>query len=242
MKRLKSLTNICTLAMVLAMVATLVGCSNSPAPSTNPVRVATRSRPNITDGRRLSDGANKLMDAMNKPTKSFHFSFKGQENINDKYPRDKTQAPQVGPVTVQADISPEEIDLTETRGTTTKTTKAKKGDEMAWAMANLVTLGVMTSPNLVIAMGSSVTSPPSTDLVGSVPADKFVFDTTAVTPSQKMGLEAAHMILTSIKDCKGTAWIAKGSGQLIKFNIDADYLDKNEHAWKEHYEGEVTPK
>ena len=83
----------------------------------------------MTDARRLSDGANKLMDAMNKPTRSFHFSFKGQENIS----KDKTQPPQVGPVALQADISPEEINLTETRGSTTKTSKAKKGDEMNWA-------------------------------------------------------------------------------------------------------------
>ena len=88
---------------------------------------------------------------------------------------------------LQADISPEEINLTETRGSTTKTSKAKCGDEMNWAMANLTTLGVMTSPNLVIAVGASVTSPPSTDLVGTTPADKFTFDTAAATPSQKMG-------------------------------------------------------
>ena len=190
--------------------------------------------PNMTDARRLSDGASKLMDAMKKPTESFHFSFKGQSiNLSE----DKTQPPQVGPVALQADISPEEINLTETRGSTTKTSKAKKGEEINWDMANLTTLGVMTSPNLVIAVGSTVTSPPSTDLVGATPADKFTFDTTAATPSQKMGLEAARMVLTTIKDCKGTAWIAKDSGLLIKFNIDADYLDKNNHAWKEHYEG-----
>ena len=76
-----------------------------------------------------------------------------------RVPRQDAQ-PQVGPVTLQADISPEEIDLTETRGSTTKTSKAKCGDEMNWGMANLTTLGVMTSPTLVIAVGSSVTSPP----------------------------------------------------------------------------------
>jgi hypothetical protein len=113
---------------------------------------------------------------------------------------------------------------------------------MNWAMANLTTLGTMTSPNFVIAVASAVAAPPSTDLVGATPADKFTFDTTTATPSQKMGLDAARMVLTTIKDCKGTAWIAKESGLLIKFNVDADYLDKYNRAWKEHYEGEVTPK
>ena len=113
---------------------------------------------------------------------------------------------------------------------------------MSWAMANLSTLGVMTSPDFAIALGSSVTSPPTTDLVGGTPADKFSFDTTAATPAQKKGLEAARVVLTTIRDCKGTAWIARDSGLLIKFNIDVDYQDQNDHAWKEHYEGEVTPR
>jgi len=65
-------------------------------------------------------------------------------------------------------------------------------------MANLATLGAVTSPNLVIAVGSSVAGPPSTDLVGTSPADKFTFDTTTATASQKMGLDAAHMILTIV--------------------------------------------
>jgi hypothetical protein len=57
-----------------------------------------------------------------------------------------------------------------------------------------------------------------------------------------MGLAAARMVLTTIGDCKGMVWIAKDSGLLIRFNVDADYRDQNNHAWKEHYEGEVTPK
>jgi hypothetical protein len=226
----------------LMLVAALLACSNNSTPTVRSAPATRTSQPNMTDARRLSDGANKLMDAMNKPTRSFHFSFTGQENINDKFLRDQTQQPQVGPVVLQADISPEEINLTETRGSTTKTSKAKKGDELDWSMANLTTLGVMTSPDFVIAVGSSVASPPSTDLVGATPADKFTFDTATATPSQKVGLEAARMVLTTIKDCKGTAWIAKDSGLLIKFNIDADYLDKYNRAWKEHYEGDVTPK
>ncbi len=222
----------------LTLVAALFACNSNSTPVVRSVPAPRGSMPNITDAKRLSDGANKLMDAMNKPTISFHFSFKGQENIS----KDRTQPPKVGPVAIQADISPEEISLTETRGSTTKTSKVRKSDAINWDMANLTTLGVMTNPDFVIALGSSVTSPPSTDLVGTAPADKFTFDTTTATPSQKMGLEAARAVLTTIRDCKGKAWIAKDSGLLIKFNIDADYVDRYNHAWKEHYEGDVTPK
>jgi hypothetical protein len=226
----------------LVLVAALVGCKSNPAPVKSAASTSATGIPTHSDARRLSDGANKLIDAMSKPTKSFHFAFKGQENINNKYLRDRTQAPAVGPVDLQADISPDELDLTETRGQTKKATKAKKGDEMNWAMANLTLLGVMTSPNFSIAIGSTVASSPSADMVGTTLADKYTFDTTTATGSQKMGLDVARAMLTSIKECKGTAWIARDSGELVKFNIDSDYLDKNGHAWKEHYEGEVTPK
>lgn len=222
----------------LMLVAALLACNDSSTPVATSVPASKASMSNLTDTKRLSDGANKLMEAMNKPTGSFHFSFKGQVNISG----DKTQPPTVGPVELQADISPEEINLTETRGSTTKTSKAKKGDGLNWGMANLSTIEVMTGPDLVIAFGATVTPPPSIDLVGTTPADKFTFDTTTATPPQKMGLEAARAVLTNIKESKGTAWIAQDSGLLIKFNIDADYLDRNNHAWKEHYEGEVTPK
>ena len=196
----------------------------------------------MPDSRRLSSGANKLLDAITKPTQAFHFSFKGQENINDKYPRDKTQAPEVGPVTLEADVSPDERDLVETRGQTKTESKAKKGEEMNWAMANLTLIGVLTDVNFSIALGSTLASSPSTDTVGTTIVDKYTYDTTLANPSQKMGLDVARGMLTSIKESKGTAWIAKDSGELVKFNIDTDYLDKDGHAWKEHYEGEVTPK
>jgi len=232
------------LAAACVLAVTLAGCKSNPAPVTGSASApATRAAShNVSDARRLSEGANKLVEAMSKPTKSFHFSYKGQENISEKYMRDKTQAPEVGPVDLEADISPDEVDMTQTRGQTTKVSKAKKGDEMNWAMMSLTLIGVVTSPNFSLAISSSVASSPSPDMVGTTPADKYTFDTSTATGPQKMGLDVARSMLTNIKETKGTAWIAKDSGELVKFNIDTDYVDKNGHAWQEHYEGEVTPK
>jgi hypothetical protein len=232
-----------SLAGLLWAVA-LVGCKSNPVSVENRANAPKprASTPDMTDSKRLSNGANKLLDAMNKPTQSFHFSYQGQENINDKYPRDKTQAPIVGPVTLEADISPEETDIVETRGQTKTTSKAKKADTLNWAMGNLALLGVMTNVNFSIAIGSTVTSSPTSEMVGTTLADKYTYDTTLANPTQKMALDMARAMLTSIKDSKGTAWISKDSGQMVKFNIDTDYLGKDGHAWKEHYEGLVTPK
>jgi hypothetical protein len=228
----------------LVWAVAFLGCKTKPVPVENAANApkARASTPNMTDSSRLSNGANKLLEAMSKPTQSFHFSYKGEENINDKYPQDKTQAPQLGPVTLEADISPEETDIVETRGQTKTTSKAKKADALSLAMANMALLGVMTNVNFSIALGSAVTSAPSNEMVGTAVADKFTYDTTLANPTQKTGLDIARAMLTTIKDSKGTAWISKDSGQMVKFNIDTDYLDKAGHAWKEHYEGEVTPK
>ena len=228
----------------LAVAVVLVGCKSHPAPVENSVNrpQPQTSRPNMTDSRRLSNGANKLLDAMTKPTQSFHFSFQGQQNLNDKYPQDKTQAPKVGPLTVEADISPDERDIVETRGQTKTTSKVSKADGLNWAMANMTFLGIMANVNFSIAIGSAVASSPSSDLVGTTVADKYTYDTTLANPTQKMGLDMARAMLTTIKESKGTAWISKDTGQMVKFNIDTDYLDKDGHAWKEHYEGVVTPK
>jgi len=241
MRRANRYTKVVAMPVGFILLATLSGCSKNSTPRAGS-SAPEASRPNLTDARRLSDGASKLMDAMNKPKASFHFSFQAQENLNDSLMTDQTQQPQVGPVALQAEVSPEEIVMTETRGSTTRTFKAKKGEDTNWAMANMTTLGIMTSPNLVVAVASAIAAAPSTDFIGATLADKFTFDTTAATPSQKVGLNAARLVLSTIKDCKGTAWIAKDSGLLIKFNIDADYSDKYDRAWKEHYEGEVTPK
>ncbi len=242
MNRVKSYRRVWATLAGLMVAGALLGCSKKAGPTTNPSSSFEASGPNMTDVRRLNNGATKLIDAMNKPTTSFHFSFKGQENIDDRFAADQTQQPLVAPVALEADISPEELDLVETRGSTKREIKAKWGDETNWAMANVTTLGTLTNPNLVIAVASGVATPPVADLVGLAPADEYTFDTSAATPSQKVGLKAARMVLSTIKDCKGTAWISKDSGVLIKFNIDADYVDRYNRAWREHYEGEVTPK
>jgi hypothetical protein len=223
----------------LMFAATTAACNNNPAPVVTNVTVPPASSEIYrTDAQRLSNGASKLIEGMRRPTVSFHFSYKGRENLNVN----RTKPPQVGLVGLQADISPEEITVIQTRSGISKTSKAKYGDEVNWGMANLMTLGAMTHPTLVIAMGASVTSPPVSDMVGRTLADKFTFDTSSATESQKIGLQRARMVVSSIRDCRGTAWIANESGLLVKFNLDADYTDKNSYSWQEHYEGEVTPK
>ena len=125
----------------LSLLSILAACNNTTAPRPVSEPASRAAAPDLTDAQRLSDGAGKLTDAMKHPTAKFHFDYKGQENLTGN----KAKPPQVGPVFLQAEISPQEISLRETRGATTRTSKATNGDELGWSMANLTTLGVMTA-------------------------------------------------------------------------------------------------
>jgi hypothetical protein len=228
-------------AAALATVL-IVGCNNQPPQVFTTQSERSVPNTNATDTRRLSDGVNKLIDAMNTPDRSFRFSFKGQENINDNYAHDKAQRPVVGPVSLDVAVSALELDLKEKRGKSVKQSKATMENQTSWKMAHLVILRVMTKPNLVIAAGSTLAEPPANDIVGGTIADKYSFDTTTATGNQKRAFDMARLVVASVTDCAGTVWIAKDSGELVKFNVDANYLDQDGRAWKEHYEGVVTPK
>ena len=222
-------------------VALMLGCSDQ-APrvfTSQPVRRVTSAT--ATDTRRLNDGVNRLIDAMNRPDRAFRFSFKGQENITDQPAQGKSQQPRVGPVALDVSVTPLALDLKERRGEKVTQSKAKMEDETSWKMAHLVILSVMSRPDLVIVAGSTVAGPPASDTVGTTMADKYSFDSTTAEGSQKRAFDLARLVVAGVKDCTGTVWIAKDSGELIKFNVDADYLDQDGRTWKEHYEGEVTP-
>ena len=69
------------LLAALMLAAALPACTDKPSPTFSSLPATRPPDTSLTDGKRLSDGASKLIDAMKKPTGSFHFSFKGQENI-----------------------------------------------------------------------------------------------------------------------------------------------------------------
>ncbi len=90
-----------------AMILLLADCKNagtgadgkggtaSPASSAS-VGVARPASGDIKQ--RLQHCTTLLMESLQKPTASYHFSYKAQENINPKFPMDKTAKPEVGPV------------------------------------------------------------------------------------------------------------------------------------------------
>jgi len=49
-------------------------------------------------------------------------------------------------------------------------------------------------------------------------------------------------MITNLQSTKGTVWLEKSTGKLVKFDIAASFADQHSNSWQEHYEGEVTPK
>jgi hypothetical protein len=234
-----------------AMIILLAGCKNAgtgaegkggtAAPASSAaVGVA---RPALSDiKQRLGHCTSLLMDSLQKPTASYHFSYKAQENINPKFPMDKTAKPEVGPVEVEADISPDQISLTSLRGKQKTEQKAAKADQLAWSMTNLELIGPVTSTAMMLAFGQMVAQPAGSGTAGGVDADKFEFDTSTATGTTKTGMDIARAMITNLESTKGTVWLEKSTGKLVKFDIDASFANQQSNSWKEHYEGEVTLK
>ncbi len=234
----RKLEKISRAAIALAVVMGLAGCRSQTTPTTSArlERAATGDT-----AKKVQDGWKALMDACQKPADSFHFSYKAQKNLNPKYPMDKSAKPEVGPVEIEADISPEEIDLKETRGAKKSSANAKKSDQLSWASAQLSLLSALATPGMEMGYAGSVARPAGSEAVGTVSADKYEFDTSTASASQK----AAYAVMQGMFNftaVKGTAWLDQKTGRLVKFSLDTDLSDKAGNSWKEHDEGQVTPK
>ena len=176
---------------------------------------------------------------MEHPKTPFHYSYKGQQNVTERYAFDKTLKPQVGAVTMEADVSPDEMIITSMWGGKKEDHNAKKSDESGWTGAQLSLMANVTEPVGMIYLIADLATEAGSDTVGGVAADKFTFDSSTVTAAQMFEYDAIRPPRS--KAIKVAAWVAKDSGELVKFNIDESIADER-GAWDEHREGEITPK
>jgi hypothetical protein len=226
----------------LAVAGLLAGCKSSAPPTATTEATATQraSRPTAnTVSERLRKSTKILTAAMDHPKTPFHYSYKGQQNVTEHYAFNKTLKPQVGTVTMEADVSPDEMIITSMWGGKKEDHNAKKSDEFGWGGAQLSLMANVTEPVQWIDVLAGFATEAGSDTVGGVAADKFTFDSSTVTAAQKFEYDAVMPSLC--KAIKVAAWVAKDSGELVKFTIDESIADER-GAWEEHREGEVTPK
>ena len=82
-------------------------------------------------------------------------------------------------------------------------------------------------------------------MVGSVSTDKYEFDTANASAAERAGIDAAMGMLggrQKLTAVKGTAWIDKATGRVVKFDVATDLSDKAGNSWKETCEATYTAK
>jgi len=231
------------------MIVLLGGCKSASTSSggtgstpSTAVGVQRAAAPANDVKQKLGRCTSLLMESFQKPTAAYHFSYKAQENINPKFPMNKTAKPEVGPVEIEADISPDQLNLASVRGKEKTDHKAGKTDQLGWGMANLELIGPVTSTGMMLAFGQMVAQPAGTGTAGGVDAERYDFDTNSATGTTKTGMDIARAMITNMQSSKGTVWLEKSTGKLVKFDIDASFADSQSNSWMEHYEGEVSLK
>jgi hypothetical protein len=233
------------LLAVVCITAGLLGCENKPSGSSVPLGgFAGPSRPAEEDSQKVGNGVKLLMDSIDKPQTSIHFSYQAQENLNLKFPSQAGSQPVVGTAQVEADITPGDIDVIETRGGKKTETKAAKSDPM-FGLAKLPVLGAMLEVTFPLAFSGPSAQSAGSDTVGGVAADKFNVDTTTANATTQAGMEVAAAMLggkIKIKSVKGAVWLDKSTGRLVKFNLDSELSTQDGQSWQEHHEVVVTPK
>lgn len=237
-------THLTTLIALAAMVLAM-GCGRKQAVSPEAGASSIISAVANQAAADPAKGANALLQAATEPTRAFHFSYRAQSQINPKFPNDPEAKPEVGPVTLEAEISPEEITLDSVRGTKKTKTVAQKVKELDWAMIKLGLLGPLSDVSMTLAFASSAMRLVGPGVEGGMPVDLFAFDTRTASPAQKAGMAAAMGLLggrLKHEAIYGTAAVEKATGLLVKFSMDSELKDTKGNVWKEHHEGEVTPK
>jgi hypothetical protein len=208
--------------------------------SPNPIKAVTENA-----GRKIGDANRVLMDSLTKPTSAFHYSYQAQKNINPKFPMTANSKPEVGAVSIEADISPDDLSVATVEGKKKTETKAKKSDQLNWAMAQLSLTTSMLGPGMDLAFASPVAESAGTEAIGTMTTNKYSFDTAQASATQKTGIAMAQGLLggkVKIGSLKGTCWVDQASGKLVKYTIDSELSDQSGNSWKEHEEMLITPK
>jgi hypothetical protein len=196
------------------------------------------------DSKKVTDGIKLLMDSLDKPQAPFHFSYQANENMNPKFPMTDGELPKLGPVTVEADLSADQVSVTENRAGKQTETKATKSD-MSFGLAKLGVMGCMLEVTFPLAYAGPTAEAAGSDAVGGVPADKFNMDTTTANASTQAALAMLGGMLNGkikVKSVKGSAWLEKSTGRLVKFDLNTDLSTQDGHTWQEHYAAVLTPK
>lgn len=233
-----------SIVFIAVMLSGCTGTSSGPSNLRAGSSASMSGRPaGAANSKRVSDGMKLLMDSIDKPQAPLHFTYQANENVNRKFPMQAGELPKLGDVSVEADVSPDGVTVTEDRAGKRTETKASKSDP-SFGFAKLGVMSCMLEVTFPFAYAGPTAEAAGSDVVGGVPADKFNMDTTTADANTQAALAMVGGMLggkVKIKSVRGSAWLEKSTGRLVKFDLKADLSSQDGQSWQERYRAEVTP-
>jgi len=234
-------THVVSLALCLLVGLLLAACTSKPAAhasNTSPSTTPVSSKPDD-----LQAAMDKLEASIQKPTAPFHGSFKKSTSDGFSYE-------------CEADVSTDGITGQQTDNNPT----TKIGNDVFPANTRTRQLNgtPFGSPSFQYAYGSIHAyfsghigdAQPGVkyvgdEQVGGYDARHYDFDLTGVDADIKKAMELGNSVgMRQTKDfnMKGSAWIAKADGRMVKFAFDDIYTFSTGKIDSTHFEGLITKK
>lgn len=208
--------------LAVAFAAASTGCNSVPSakllePPSQP-QSARQAGQNFDPG-----SADFCQETMAKdPAQLFHFSSaRTQPGANDS-------------LSIEADVSPQKIDLTSRTGAGATTNHYSRTDKRGWDTA--LTTMAMSSPWMDRNMARFNMTKIGPENVAGFDAIKYAVDT-----RHDPGNKETYLRATGLKDYDvvGSLWLTKDTGCILKYAIDDVTYNKNGTVTKTHYEGGV---
>ncbi len=201
-----------------------IGCK-LPSSSTERHKEKSASSTAPRNGGDFDLNLNCVIDSIQNPTESFHYSYKKDDPDN--------------PVAQQADITPNTIDGTATNSGGTRTFKGVKSDRESWqsAWTNLMGISGMSSTIATVNHSSAMVRG-SKGQINGYEAVQYSIDTSQGNAAE-LGLYKVTLGDGGFE--KGTAWV-NAKGCPVSLSLDSEMHLNNGTVSRQHYEIQMIKK
>jgi len=224
------------------MLISIVGCSS--APSRHETKSSSRAA-NADDLPSLADAMDKLQSAMEKPSSPFHLSLKKVQSDGYSY-QCEADVSSDGITGQQTDVSPTTHIGNEVFPASTKVRNLNGSPvgSSSWGIARTGIL--MAYMNGRIGDAQPGVKYVGEEQTGGYAARRYDFDLTGIEADAKKAMMIGNSFGggRQVKDynVKGSAWVAKDDGRMVKFQFDSFMLFSDGENYTTHYDGVVTKK
>lgn len=224
----------------LLSIALLAGCISSPPHERS--RDTKLEKPASADPADLQAAMDKLQESIQKPASPFHASFKKSTSDGFSYSSEADVSPN-GITGKQTDVSPQTNVGGDVFPASTRV-RDLNGSPAGGPAFQAVAAGmIMAYLNGHIQDAQEGVKYIANEQTGGYDARRYDFDLTGVDATIKRAMQignAAGLRQTKDYNVKGSAWIAKDDGRMVKFSFDNIYTFSDGKVESTHYEGAVT--